>query len=113
MDTSVGQRAVYFSAYGGRGWWGGGGGLYYRSPFNTPITAVDYDPNTLKKKEKKKGGGGGVKRMLFITTKHNMQIFEASPFFKLKQQLNGEPVRDVGHLSAFGSAVLLCCCFLQ
>ena len=33
---------------------GGGGGLYYRSPFNTPITAVDYDPNTLKKKEKKK-----------------------------------------------------------
>ena len=40
-----------------------------------------------------------------------MRIFEESPFFKLKQQLNGETIRDVGRLSAFGSAVLLCCFF--
>ena len=52
------------------------------------------------------------KRMLFIRVKHNMLIFWVIPSYKttLKQQLSGEKwVAELGHLSAFGWAVLFSC----
>ena len=71
MDTSVGEPAVYFSAYGG-----GGGGLYYRCPFNTSITAVDYDPNTLKKKVLR------VKKNAIYYDKTQHANFRSKPLFQ-------------------------------
>ena len=50
-----------------------------------------------------------LKIMLFIRTKHNMQIFRVIPFIKLqndKQQLNGEKWDgEQIHLSSFGWAM--------